>query len=231
MTPGASQMGNGDGQAGQRLNALLVQAGLPELDQQLIDRFEAYFALLARWNARINLTAIRDREGILSRHFVESIACARAVPPGVKTLLDVGSGGGFPGVPIALCRPEVSVVLAESQTRKAAFLQEAVRTLGLSATVYPGRAETLNALFDCVTMRAVDQMQMMVSKAAHLIAPRGWLVLLTTRAEFPLLEAAVSGVFNWQPEIRMPLGSDRVVAIGQNIETKLDLAAQALEGE
>jgi 16S rRNA (guanine527-N7)-methyltransferase len=218
MTPGTSQMGNGDEQAGQRLNALLVQVGLPELDQQLIDRFEAYFALLARWNARINLTAIRDKEGILSRHFVESIACAYAVPRGVETLLDVGSGGGFPGVPIALCRPEVSVILAESQTRKAAFLREAVRTLGLSASVYSGRAETLNTLFDCVTMRAVDQMQMMVSKAAHLVAPRGWLVLMTTRAEFPLLKAAVGGVFNWRPEIQMPLSSDRVIAVAARPE-------------
>jgi 16S rRNA (guanine527-N7)-methyltransferase len=214
MTAEANQMGNGDENAGQRLNALLVRAGLPELDQQLINRFEAYFALIARWNARINLTAIRDREGILSRHFVESIGCARAVPPGVKTLLDVGSGGGFPGIPIALCRPEISLVLAESQTKKAAFLQEAVRILGLSASVHSGRAETLNTPFDCVTMRAVDQMQAMVSNAAHLVAPRGWLVLMTTGVEFPVLEAAAGRHFNWQREIRIPLSLDRMIAIG-----------------
>ncbi len=213
MTPLSNQVGNGDEQAGQRLNALLVQSRLPELDEQLVDRFEAYFALILRWNARINLTAIRDREGILSRHFVESIACADAVPQGVKTLLDVGSGTGFPGIPIALRRPEISVVLAESQTKKAAFLQEAVRTLGLSASVYSGRAETLNKVFDCVTMRAVDQMHVMVSKAVHLVAPRGWLVLMTTRAEFPLLEAAAGNAFNWQPEIELQLSLDRVIAI------------------
>jgi 16S rRNA (guanine527-N7)-methyltransferase len=207
-------MGNDDEQAGLRLNALLVQAGLPELDRQLVDRFEMYFALILRWNARINLTAIRDKEGILSRHFVESIACARAVPAGVRTLLDVGSGGGFPGIPIALCRPEISVVLAESQGKKAAFLQEAIRTLGLSASVHSGRAETLATAFDCVSMRAVDQMQAMVSKAAHLVAPRGWLVLMTTGAEFPVLAVAAGSAFNWQPLIELPLSLDRVIAIG-----------------
>ena len=83
----------------------------------------------------MNSTAIRDEEGILSRHFVESIACACALPAGIFTLLDFGSGAGFPGIPIALCRPEIAVILAESQGKKAAFLQEAVRVLGISAKV------------------------------------------------------------------------------------------------
>ena len=95
------------------------------------DRFDAYLSLIVRWNARTSLTAIRDEEGIVSRHFVESIACAVAVPAGVRTLLDFGSGAGFPGIPIALCRPEISVTLAESQNKKAAFLREAIRTLEL----------------------------------------------------------------------------------------------------
>ena len=104
--------------------------------------FEDYLSLFVRWNARVNLTSIRDEEGILSRHFVESIACARALPAGISTLLDFGSGGGFPGIPIALCRPEIAVTLAESQGKKAAFLQEAVRVLGISAKVHAQRAET-----------------------------------------------------------------------------------------
>ena len=88
---------------------MLVQAGEKALDSEGSRRFECYLELLMRWNARLNLTAIRDQEGILSRHFVESIVCARAVPEGVKTLLDFGSGAGFPGIPIALCRPEITV--------------------------------------------------------------------------------------------------------------------------
>src|SRR5579859_5161401 len=125
----------GERNVGARLNELLAASSLAELDPETTGRFEAYLALLLRWNARLNLTAIRDEEGIQSRHFVESIACARAIPEGIVTLLDFGSGAGFPGIPIALCRPEISVTLAESQVKKAAFLQEAIRSLSLSSKV------------------------------------------------------------------------------------------------
>src|SRR5579863_5227634 len=94
---------------GLKLNALLSRAGLDPLDRDLAGQFESYLALLMRWNARVNLTAIRDENGILSRHFVESIFCARALPAAIATLLDFGSGAGFPGIPIALCRSEISV--------------------------------------------------------------------------------------------------------------------------
>src|SRR5580692_8691345 len=130
--------------AGIRLNEMLTAQGLPELRPETTDCFKAYLALLMRWNARLNLTAIRDEDGILSRHFLESIACARIIPAGAGTLLDFGSGAGFPGIPIALCRPEIAVTLAESQTKKAAFLQEALRILRLaSAKVHAGRGEAL----------------------------------------------------------------------------------------
>ena len=150
--------------AGSRLNALLAQAGLPVLEPVLAKRFEDYCSLLMRWNARINLTAIRTEEGILSRHFVESIACENALPGGITRLLDFGSGAGFPGIPIALCRPEMAVTLAESHGRKAAFLQEAVRVLAISAKVHSGRAETLVERFDCVVLRAVDRMPQAVPR-------------------------------------------------------------------
>jgi 16S rRNA (guanine527-N7)-methyltransferase len=91
--------------AGSRLNAFLGEAGLPDLDSKTLARFAKYLILIQRWNQRINLTAVRDEDGILRRHFVESIACAQALPAGIATLLDFGSGAGLPGVPIALCRP------------------------------------------------------------------------------------------------------------------------------
>ena len=176
-------MGKDSFSATGRLNSLLASACLDPLDPALGERFEDYLGLLMRWNARINLTAIRDEEGILTRHFVESIACARALPAGIGTLLDFGSGAGFPGVPIALCRPEIAVTLAESQGKKAAFLQEAVRVLGLATKVYAGRAGLLKARFDCVVLRAVDRMPQAVRAASKLASPEGRVLVMATKGE------------------------------------------------
>jgi 16S rRNA (guanine527-N7)-methyltransferase len=204
--------------AGARLNALLIQAGYDPVDLALASRFEAYLSLILRWNARINLTAIRDEEGILSRHFVESITCARALPAGIATLLDFGSGAGFPGIPIALCRPEIAVTLAESKGKKAAFLQEAVRVLGITAKIHAQRAELLPATFDCVTLRAVDRMELAVQAAAHLICPGGWLALMTTHAEVARLQVAAGSSFSWQKEIPLPGGEDLLLVLGERLK-------------
>ena len=195
------------------LNGLLAQVGQSELEEPTAARFASYLSLLMRWNLRVNLTAIRDEAGILSRHFVESIVCARALPPGIETLLDLGSGAGFPGIPIALCRPEIRVTLAESQGKKAAFLREAGRSIPVSVEVHGGRAEELREGFDCVTLRAVDRMPEAVDVATHLISPRRWIALLTTRESLPeLILGRVE--FEWADAIRLPGGS-RVLAFGQ----------------
>ncbi len=201
--------------AGERLNALLVEAGFGGLEPAMRDRFEEFLSLILRWNSRMNLTAIRNVEGILSRHFVESIACARALPSGIATLLDFGSGAGLPGIPIALCRPEIAVTLAESQGKKAAFLQEAVRVLGVSAQVYPHRAEELESLFDCAVLRAVERMPRAVEAAARLVKPAGWLAVMTTARQLGTLQAAGGAEFSWLEPIRLPRSDDRLLAMGQ----------------
>lgn len=201
--------------AGLRLNVLLTEAGLETLDALQTEHFEKYLSLLLRWNTRVNLTSIRDEEGILSRHFVESIACARALPDSIATLLDFGSGAGFPGIPIALCRPGILVTLAESQGKKAAFLQEAVRVLGISATVYPMRAQLLASRFDCVTLRAVDRMPEAVESAAQLVVDGGWLAVMTTATEVAKLQAAAGAEFSWRVGIRMPGGEERLLLLGE----------------
>ena len=201
--------------AADRLNELLVSAGLPELEPGLAARFQAYLELLMRWNSRVNLTAIQDQEGILSRHFVESIACARALPEGIGTLLDLGSGAGFPGIPIGLCRPEISVTLAESQAKKAAFLREALRIVDLRATVHAQRAETLQPGFDCAVMRAVDRMEGAVKEGSRLVARGGWLGLMTTHGELPGLERAAGPEIEWMATIGVPMSKDRLIALGR----------------
>jgi 16S rRNA (guanine527-N7)-methyltransferase len=202
---------------GARLNTLLAEVGLAPLDVVLAGRFEEYLSLLLRWNARVNLTAIRDEEGILRRHFVESIACARALTGGIATLLDFGSGAGFPGIPIALCRPEIAVTLAESQGKKAAFLREAVRVLGVAATVHSGRAEELHKAFDCITMRAVDKRGVAVESAAQLVRPGGLLALMTTSKEREALKAAAGAEFAWRELVPLPGGEDRLLALGERV--------------
>ncbi len=200
---------------GLKFNALLGEAGLDSLDPALILRFQDYLSLLLRWNARVNLTAIRGEAGIISRHFIESIACARALPAGIKTLLDFGSGAGFPGIPIALCRPEIAVTLAESQGKKAAFLQEAVRVLGISAKVHSGRAELLAAQFDCVVLRAVDQMELAVQAAAQQVAPGGWLALMTTGTGLAGLQDAAGTTLSWKPAAPQRGSEDRLIAFAR----------------
>jgi len=206
---------DGADSAGVRLNTLLAEAGLEPLDAALAGRFEDYLSLILRWNTRVNLTAIRDEEGILRRHFVESIACARALPGGISTLLDFGSGAGFPGIPTALCRPEIAVTLAESQGKKAAFLSEAVRVLGVAAKVHLGRAEALCEEFDCVTLRAVDRMERAVQAAARLVRRGGWLTLMTTGKELDALKAAAGAEYSWAEVVQLPGGEERVLALGE----------------
>jgi 16S rRNA (guanine527-N7)-methyltransferase len=204
---------------GERLNALLRDAGMAPIEAETGGRFATYLSLILRWNARMNLTSVRDADGILARHFVESIACARALPAGIATLLDFGSGAGFPGLPIALCRPEIAVTLAESHGKKAAFLQEAVRALGIQAEVYAERAESLRRVFDCVALRAVDNMAAAVTAAGNLVRPGGWLGLMTTGADLFDLQRAAGGEFSWESAVPLPGALERIVAFGRRSQT------------
>jgi 16S rRNA (guanine527-N7)-methyltransferase len=201
--------------AGVRLNAALAEAGLEPLDEKTTHRFEDYLSLILRWNVRLNLTALRTEDAIIINHLCESVACAKAIPDEVTTLLDFGSGAGLPGIPIALCRTQIAVTLAERHGKKAAFLQEAVRTLGIRAKVYGDRAETLSEVFDCVTLRAVDKMPKAVTAGAKLVQPRGWLALMTTNAGLAELQAAAGAEFSWLSNVPLPGSRDKIVALGQ----------------
>lgn len=200
----------------ERLNHLLAEAGSPPLRPALAESFATYLTLLQRWNARTNLTAIRDEEGILRRHFVECILCAHALPEGITSLLDLGSGAGFPGLPIALLRPEITVTLAESQHKKSAFLREAVRTLDLPVKVHAARVESLTGRFDCVALRAVDDMAMAITLALPLIRPGGCLALLITLEAKDQIEAAYRS-FTWQPPVSLSAGTKRILLLGSSL--------------
>ena len=153
----------------------------------LLHQLSLYLDLLLKWNAHTNLTAIRDPHEIVRRHFGESLFAAQHLRQ-PATLLDLGSGAGFPGLPIALLYPHIAVTLAESQNKKSTFLRETVRTLNLpNVQIWPARAETLppNRLFHTITLRAVDNMQAALTAAA----PRAThqLAILTTQTHQPQL--------------------------------------------
>lgn len=148
----------------------------PDLYPQLV----TYLELLVKWNARTNLTAIREPEEMVRRHFGESLFCGLHLPTEATTMLDLGSGAGFPGLPIQLLRPELRVTLAESQNKKASFLREVVRTLGLKTEVWAGRAEALEGKYSVVTLRAVDDMDAARMAARERAEARGWVISFET---------------------------------------------------
>lgn len=171
------------------------EAGLSQLTPEAVGQFEIYLELLLKWNSKLNLTAIRDPQGIIRRHFIECIQCAQMIPAlaAGATLLDFGSGAGLPGIPIAICRPEIRVSLAESQGKKASFLREAVRTLRLDAEVLQQRVEGLppGRGFSVVTLRAVDKMRMASRAAVERVNSGGWFILFATVNTEADLRAAV----------------------------------------
>jgi 16S rRNA (guanine527-N7)-methyltransferase len=186
-------------------------------DAQLA-QVSAYLDILLRWNARINLTAVRDSDGMVTRHFGESFFDARQLLPSDAAIraIDVGSGAGFPGLPLKIFAPALALTLIESSQKKAAFLKEAVRALALTGVdVFAGRAEDFPSTADLVTLRAVERYERTLETAARLVAPSGRLALLIgvpQAAHTPRLLPA----FSWHAPIPIPQSSVRVLLIGTN---------------
>jgi 16S rRNA (guanine527-N7)-methyltransferase len=173
----------------------------------LVQQLSLYLDLLVRWNERTNLTAVRSPEEMVRRHFGESLFAGQHLGESMpETLLDIGSGAGFPGVPIGLLHPSIKVTLAESQNKKATFLREVVRTLGLkNVEVWSGRAEALPAgrTFHTATLRAVDNMAAAL-EAAVPRAERQILLLATERVPLP-------AEFSIEEKISVPASSSSFV--------------------
>lgn len=185
-----------------------------------------------RWNSRISLTAIRDPEQIVTRHFGESlflarnlflgtaaIGCPAGQSPAVKgssALADLGSGAGFPGLPIKLWVPSLSVTLIESNHKKAAFLREITRSLTLmDVNIQNARAETLPpSSFDVVTLRAVERFDATLPIAARLLNPQGRLALLIGAAQVSQARSILPND-DFSDPVPIPLSSSRVLLVGQ----------------
>lgn len=187
--------------------ALLPGAGAPAVEAsrtELLGKLSEYLDLLVRWNARTNLTAVRDPEEMVTRHFGESLFAgrllARVLGDGDR-VLDFGSGAGFPGLPIKLLAPGLHVTLAESQGKKATFLREVQRALGVDE-IWARRVEEMPEArrFEAVTLRAVDKMDVALEAAAGRVTPGGVMLVLTSE---PVGEAvAIPGARNRFVDLR-----------------------------
>jgi len=160
-----------------------------DLDPAFADPLWAYLALLARWNRTYNLTAIRDPREMVTRHLLDSLAMRPYIEQG--TLADLGTGPGLPGIPLAITRPALRVTLVESNGKKARFMREVVRQLGLgNARVAESRAEALDepGAYDHLTARAMDTLAGIVEVGGHLLKPGG--TLLAMKGVYPHEEIA-----------------------------------------
>ena len=180
------------------MSELIMPAGLKEklVDgmQQLgldfpCDKLLHYLALLHKWNQAYNLTAVRDLDSMVTRHILDSLA----VIPWLQGehLLDVGTGPGLPGIPLALARPDLKVVLLDSQGKKIRFLQEVKRVLSLNnVEIVQARVEDYHRAdgFDTVVSRAFSDLQQMITWTRHLIATNG--IWLAMKGRIPDVELA-----------------------------------------
>jgi 16S rRNA (guanine527-N7)-methyltransferase len=164
-----------------RLQKRAAKAGV-FLSTDLSDQLAAYYELLARWNLKINLTATTDIDEAIDRLLLEPVAAAKYLPSS-GGLLDVGSGGGSPAIPLHLAAPKLPLTMVEVKARKAAFLREAVRALGMAALVETARYEELLArpelheAFAAVSVRAVRIEARVLKTLQAFLAPGGALLL------------------------------------------------------
>lgn len=170
-----------------RLKRRAKSAGI-SLESGLIDGLETYYRLLTKWNAKINLTAFglvpEGSDEAIDRLLIEPVVAARYVPEKARTLLDAGSGGGSPAIPLRLASPSLSLRMVEVKTRKAVFLREAVRALGLTnVAVETSRFEELlpraelHEALDLVSVRAVRVERRTLNTLQAFLRPGGMLLL------------------------------------------------------
>jgi 16S rRNA (guanine527-N7)-methyltransferase len=197
----------------QQIEIAFKEAGIAQLPAGVYSQLDDYLELLLRWNTRLNLTSVREPDQIIQRHLVECAFAATQLPSDVESLLDYGSGAGLPGIVIALCRQDIRVTLADAHGKKAAFLREAVRSLGLAAEVFDKRVEDLprERKFGAVSLRAVEKMELAIPIAME--HAQRYLVLLTTEQSLPSFTALCPGM-NWLAPVPLPNSRQLILAIG-----------------
>lgn len=189
-----------------------------EGNEVLAQRLSKYLQLLLRWNQKISLTAVTDPTEIVRRHFGESVFGAKVAGISEGSLLDVGSGAGFPAVPVLLECEKLTATLLEPNLKKSVFLAEVARELQIEDRTRIGRMRledfcSYGARFNFVTTRAVKISGKFFERARTLLAPKGKLVLWTTKT----LSRAMQGEpgWEWDLPISVPQTEERVILCGR----------------
>jgi len=186
------------------------------LSEEQVTYIQRYTTILQHWNEKLNLTAIKDPLEILHRHFCESMYATVAVPINSGRLADIGSGPGFPGLPLKILRPELQLVLVESNIKKGTFLAEVIRELGLlNARVLISRYEELGeelAPLDFVCSRAVGEFGPFLDWAASDRVSAGRVILWIGGRD--LDQARKSAQWDWQEPLPVPQSLRRYLLVG-----------------
>ncbi|MCU1316241.1 MAG: Ribosomal small subunit methyltransferase [Candidatus Acidoferrum typicum] len=193
----------------------LLEFKIPAFDDQVL-QIQQYIKILLIWNEKVNLTAIRDPLEILYRHFCESMYAAEAIPLKDGRLADVGSGGGFPGLPLKIMRPDLQVFLVESNIKKVTFLAEVIRELGLTgAQVLARRYEELGeevAPLDYVCSRALGEFPAFLEWArSQQIAAKQVILWIGAR---DLEEIRKIQSWDWSEPMEVPHSLRRLLLVG-----------------
>ncbi len=175
---------------------------IPELTQGQQGQLERHFKLLLKWNSKLNLSAVRTEAEIVERHFAESLFLAARMPEGPYSVADLGSGAGFPGVPVAIVRANCAVTLIESHQRKAVFLKEVARDLE-NVKVVAKRSDAVGGRFNWMVSRAVsaDDIGNFASDRCAILAGE---------------ELALEN-YSFSDPIKMPWGNQRYLWFGTNV--------------
>ncbi len=198
-----------------QIRAILQSFDLAVSDS-LCEQIRVYIELLLRWNRRISLTAIESPEEIVRTHFAESLLATKAVPDLHGRLADVGTGAGFPGLPLRMYIPDLHLTLIEPNAKKCAFLAEVIRALDLKAVEIIQRryedVRTPDPPFDIVTARALGQFQEFADWAESVLAPNGRVMVWTGPDGKSELERKKS--WNWHLPYMIPGSKHRLIVVG-----------------
>ena len=179
-----------------------------------LDLISTYIDILLKWNERTNLTSVRTPEEIVQRHFGESLFAGLQMLASDSTarVIDVGSGAGFPGLPLKIHAPGIRLTLIEAHSKKNTFLREVIRALGLTGVdVVLGRAEQFKSKGELVTLRAVEKFEVILPVAGSLVEEGGRLGLLVGASQVAKAKEILPG--GWESPISVPNSAARALLI------------------